>query len=160
MPSFSMASSAFAQRLKSETPASELVVAPAGYSFTPCTNPLAFAKAISSAVVLSVKYKVINGSKFKPTGRALKIRARYSLANAVVVIGGRKFGITIARANCLAVSGNTALSAAPSLKCTCQSSGRVMVILLVIFLVNYFITSFCFKKLSTKRSTFFTSCTA
>ena len=48
--------------------------------------------------MLSVKYSVISGSKFNPFGNASKIRARYSPAKSVVVTGGRKFGITIARA--------------------------------------------------------------
>src|ERR1043165_5592094 len=43
------------------------------------------------------------------------------------MIGGTRFGITIARANCRAVQGATASSIAPSRRCTCQSSGRRMV---------------------------------
>ena len=45
-----------------------------------------------------------------PAGTAARIRARYARASSVVVTGGWRFGITIARANCRAVSGNTAAS--------------------------------------------------
>ena len=45
------------------------------------------------------------------------------MAAATVVIGGRRLGITIARANWAAVAGATACSIAPSRRCTCQSTG-------------------------------------
>jgi len=79
------------------------VVAPAGYSFTPCTTPLALARRISSAGVLSVRYSAISGSKRNPAGSAATIRSRYACAAAVVVTGGFRLGMTIARANCCAV---------------------------------------------------------
>ena len=44
------------------------------------------------------------------------------------VTGGTRFGITSARANCLAVCGRTAYNASPARKCKCQSSGRRIVI--------------------------------
>src|SRR5512134_1601672 len=62
-----------------------------------------------------------------PAGNAARMRLRYSSASAVVVTGGRRFGITMARANWRAVCGRTAASAAPSRRCRCQSSGRVIV---------------------------------
>ena len=45
------------------TPEVEFVVAPAGYNLQAKTSPVALAAVIISGVVLSVKYKVINGSK-------------------------------------------------------------------------------------------------
>ncbi|MCY1247915.1 hypothetical protein D3C72_1744750 [compost metagenome] len=60
----------------SVTPASLLVVAPAGYSLTPCTKPLALAATISSGLVLSVRYSVISGSNCMPAGSAARMRAR------------------------------------------------------------------------------------
>src|ERR1035437_3355857 len=92
-------------------------------------KPLPLARRISSAGMLSVRYKVISGSKRAPAGRAARIRSRYALACAVVVTGGLRFGITIARPNWRAVCGSTLASAAPSRRCRCQSSGRVMVML-------------------------------
>ncbi|MNK97470.1 hypothetical protein D3C87_1178040 [compost metagenome] len=71
-----MASSVAAQRRMSVTPASLLVVAPAGYSFTAWTKPLALAATISSAGVLSVRYSVISGSNAMPDGSAARMRAR------------------------------------------------------------------------------------
>ena len=50
-----IASSAGNTLRRSVTPESELVVAPAGYSFTPCTTPLSRARRISSGGVLSVR---------------------------------------------------------------------------------------------------------
>ncbi len=55
------------------TPASEFVVAPAGYSLQ-ATTPAFFALAISSGVVLSVRYKTIKGLKFRPAGITASIR--------------------------------------------------------------------------------------
>ena len=106
------------------TPASECVVAPAGYSLAPTTKPLAFALRISSGEVLSVRYSVICGSNLMPCGTAARMRARYAASASVVVIGGFRFGITSARPNCRAVKGTTAASCAPSRTCRCQSSGR------------------------------------
>src|SRR5450759_3821192 len=56
------------------------------------------------------------------------MRSRYLAAAATVVTGGLRFGITIARAKRRAVSGSTALSASPSRRCRCQSSGWMSVI--------------------------------
>ena len=109
----------------SVTPASLLVVAPAGYSFT-ATTPSARARPISSGGSVSVRYSVINGEKSLPFGRAARMRLRYALAISVLVIGGLRFGITTARANWRALAGSTAAIAAPSRRCRCQSSGRVM----------------------------------
>jgi hypothetical protein len=57
------------------TPFSELVVAPAGYILHALTTPAAFAAAISSGLVASVRYSVIIGSKFAPSGSAARIRS-------------------------------------------------------------------------------------
>jgi hypothetical protein len=53
--------------------------------------------------------------------------ARGSPAPPAVVTGGFRLGITMARPNWRAVKGSTACSAAPSRRCRCQSSGRVIV---------------------------------
>ena len=98
----------------SVTPASECVVAPAGYSLTPCTSPEPFARSISAGAVASVRYKVIMGSKRLPGGKAARIRSRYAAASAVVVTAGFRFGITIARPKRSAVKRATEASAAPS----------------------------------------------
>lgn len=71
-----MAASAWAQRPMSLTPDSEFVVAPAGYHFIACTEPLSLAAAISDGGVLSVRYSVINGSNPMPAGTADRIRSR------------------------------------------------------------------------------------
>ena len=44
-----------------------------------------------------------------------------------VVTGGVRLGMMTARPKCLAVCGTTDRMAAPSRTCRCQSSGRVMV---------------------------------
>src|ERR1044071_4840108 len=44
------------------------------------------------------------------------------------VTGGTRLGITMARGDCRAVHGHTVRSIVPSRKCTCQSSGRRIVI--------------------------------
>jgi hypothetical protein len=63
-------------RLMSVTPESELVVAPAGYSFTATTKPLNLALAISAAFVLSVRYSVISGVEVDVgLGRAARMRS-------------------------------------------------------------------------------------
>src|SRR5262245_21047090 len=49
------------------------------------------------------------------------------MASFVVMTGGTKLGIRMARPKCLAVNGTTALSIAPSRTCRCQSSGLRMV---------------------------------
>src|SRR6202041_2138092 len=85
--------------LTSVTPASEWVVAPAGYSLTPCTNPVARARSISSGGVVFVKYRVSSGSKRVFPGSAAMIRSRYARADAALVIGGFRLGMTIARPN-------------------------------------------------------------
>src|ERR1700682_1282447 len=41
-------------------------------------------------------------------------------------MGGFRFGITIARANCRAVAPTTEAMSSPSRRCACQSSGRVI----------------------------------
>ena len=69
-----MASSVLAVLHTSVTPASELVVAPAGYSLS-ATTPASLARAISSGGVLSVRYSVIKGSKATPAGTAAWMRA-------------------------------------------------------------------------------------
>ena len=71
-----MASSAGKQCSNAVTPESELVVAPAGYSFTAVTTPLSLAKAISAGEVRSVRYSVISGWKALPAGTAAMIRSR------------------------------------------------------------------------------------
>jgi hypothetical protein len=124
MPSDCIAESVSLTRAMSVTPASECVVAPAGYSLTPCTTPEAFARSISCGGVESVRYSVISGWKVLPAGRAARIRWRYACASAVVVIGGFRLGITMARPNCAAVNAATEARAGPSRRCTCQSSGR------------------------------------
>ena len=52
-------------------------------------------------------------------------------ATGLVVTGGRRLGMTSARANCRALCGTTDAIAAPSRTCRCQSSGRVKVIVSV-----------------------------
>ena len=52
------------------------------------------------------------------------MRSRYARAAAMLLTGGTKFGITIARANCRAVNGSTLARISLSRRCTCQSSGR------------------------------------
>ena len=59
--------------------------------------------------------------------RGLDAHADTPALASVVVIGGFKFGITIARANCRAECGSTEAIAAPSRRCKCQSSGRAIV---------------------------------
>src|SRR6476659_4349465 len=49
------------------------------------------------------------------------------MASLVVMTGGTKLGIRMARPKCLAVNGMTAFSIAPSRTCRCQSSGLRMV---------------------------------
>src|ERR1700760_3752600 len=49
------------------------------------------------------------------------------MASLVVITGGMRFGIRMARPKCFAVNGITALSMAPSRPCRCQSSGLRMV---------------------------------
>ena len=75
-PAFCMAAKVSAHLSILVTPESEFVVAPAGYNFTPYTRPLAFAFSTSSALVFSVKYKVIKGLKSAPSGKACTIRSR------------------------------------------------------------------------------------
>jgi hypothetical protein len=65
--------------LKSLTPLSELVVAPAGYSLQPTTRPLAAAASMSAGVVSSVRYSVMSGSKPLPAGTAAITRSRYAI---------------------------------------------------------------------------------
>jgi hypothetical protein len=48
-----------------------------------------------------------------------------------------QFGITIARPNWRALCGSTLASVAPSRRCKCQSSGRVMVMLSWVFEVGH-----------------------
>ena len=55
------------------------------------------------------------------------MRSRYAAAISVVVTGGFRFGMMIARPNWRAVCGKTAASVAPSRTCRCQSSGRAIV---------------------------------
>jgi len=50
-----MRESTGSMRRTSLTPASEWVVAPAGYNLKPCTNPLARARSTSSGGVRSVR---------------------------------------------------------------------------------------------------------
>ena len=85
MPVSCIASSVFAHFARSVTPWSEFVVAPAGYSFTPCTKPLSRARRISSGGVLSVRYSVISGSNVIPAGSA----AKDALAIGLRLRGGR-----------------------------------------------------------------------
>jgi hypothetical protein len=59
----------------SVTPASLLVVAPAGYSLS-ATTPAALARRISVGRVLSVRYSVISGVKQLPGGSASRMRSR------------------------------------------------------------------------------------
>ncbi len=125
-PSRCIASSVRYVLRRSVTPASLLVVAPAGYSLAP-TTPAAFARAISSGARLSVRYSDISGSNDTPAGTAARMRSRYATACAAVVTGGRRLGMISARANCAAECGTTDAMAAPSRTCRCQSSGRVMV---------------------------------
>src|SRR5438552_5270991 len=90
-------------------------------------KPDALARAISSAVVLSVRYSVIKGAKRDFGGSAAAIRSRYADAAATVVTGGVRLGMTTARLNTLAVAPTTERMRSPSRRCTCQSSGRVIV---------------------------------
>jgi len=99
------------------TPWCELVVAPAGYHFTACTQSLALATAISVAGVCSVRYNVIKGSKLASLGTAARMRSRYCLASSVETIGGTKFGMMIARANRRTVCGTTSRISSPSRTC-------------------------------------------
>jgi hypothetical protein len=62
--------------MRSVTPLSELVVAPAGYSLHALTTPVALAAAMSAGDVVSVRYSVISGSKFVPSGSAARMRSR------------------------------------------------------------------------------------
>src|SRR5690606_41782194 len=55
------------------------------------------------------------------------MRSRYAPAIATLVTGGLRLGMITARANCLAANGATLASCAPSRRCRCQSSGRVIV---------------------------------
>src|SRR5664279_1270877 len=55
------------------------------------------------------------------------MRSRYASACSTRTIGGRRFGMMIARANWRALCGTTTRSAAPSRTCRCQSSGRTIV---------------------------------
>src|SRR5882672_3303912 len=73
----------------------------------------------------------MSGWKRAPAGNAARMRSRYSSASRVVVTGGLRLGITMARAKRRAVSGSTARRCSPSRKCRCQSSGRVSVIFLI-----------------------------
>ena len=75
-PVSAMAASTGRTRRRSRTPASEWVVAPAGYSFTACTQGSAAAAWISSGVVASVRYSVISGSKSHAAGTAARMRSR------------------------------------------------------------------------------------
>ena len=52
---------------------------------------------------------------------------------AVVVTGGLRLGMTMARANWRALCGSTLARVAPSRRCKCQSSGRAMVMLSGVF---------------------------
>jgi len=73
-----MAASVSVILLKSLTPLSELVVAPAGYSLHAATSPLLAAASTSAGVVSSVKYSVISGSNPLPSGTAAITRSRYA----------------------------------------------------------------------------------
>src|SRR5258706_16095268 len=53
------------------------------------------------------------------------------MASLVIMTGGTRLGIRMARPKCLAVNGITALSMAPSRTCRCQSSGLRMVMRVV-----------------------------
>lgn len=123
MPTSAMRASAAAQRATSVTPASEFVVAPAGYSLA-ATTPAARAAEISSGEVLSVRYSVMSGVKSLPGGSAAKMRSRYASASAVVRTGGLRFGMMIARAIVRGMCARSDAMFAPSRRWRCQSSGR------------------------------------
>mmetsp|Transcript_29723 Transcript_29723/g.53371 ORF Transcript_29723/g.53371 Transcript_29723/m.53371 type:complete len:203 (-) Transcript_29723:23-631(-) len=114
------------------TPASEFVVAPAGYHLTALTMPEAAASRISAGVVVPVKYNVIKGSKRLLAGRAATIRSRYALAMAKVLTGGTRFGIMMALWMYFAEWGSTALSMSPSRTWRWKSSGAVITTLSII----------------------------
>ena len=71
---------------------------------------------MSCSVVLLVRKIVIKGSKLEPAGRAAKIRSRYAMASLASVTGGKRFGITMARLNNLAVAGTVSCNMSPSRK--------------------------------------------
>ena len=102
------------------------MVAPAGYSFA-ATTPAALASRMVSAVVLSVRYRVIRGWKSVPRAAA-RMRSLYAMAALASVTGGTRLGMMIARPKQAAVAGTTSFRMSPSRTCRCQSSGRVMVI--------------------------------
>jgi len=76
IPASLSASSASVMLSRLVTPESELVVAPAGYILAALTNPQAAAARMSAALVRSVRYRVISGSKALPAGRAARMRWR------------------------------------------------------------------------------------
>mmetsp|Transcript_19946 Transcript_19946/g.60390 ORF Transcript_19946/g.60390 Transcript_19946/m.60390 type:complete len:207 (+) Transcript_19946:541-1161(+) len=122
-PTSAMASSAGCTSIRSVTPESEFVVAPAGYSLQATTLPLSLAVWISSGVVLSVKYSVIRGSKPSASGGThARMRSRYSSAIAVVVTGGRRFGMARARRKPRATCATVLASTSPSRKWWWKSS--------------------------------------
>ena len=98
-----------------------------GSSFTANTLSLALARAISSGGVLSVRYSVISGWKRDalPAGGQDALDGSRS-ACAAVVTGGFRFGITIGARELRCAVRHTEASAAPSRRCRCQSSGRVI----------------------------------
>ena len=53
----------------------------------------------------------------QPPGKAARMRSRYSSAWCSRTTGGFRLGMTMARANCLAVQGSASRIAAPSRKC-------------------------------------------
>ena len=114
---------------RSVTPESEFVVAPAGYSLQANTTPLAFASAMSSGVVWSVRYNVMSGVKapLYAGSNADRMRWRYSTAILVLVTGGFKFGMAMTRSNCFAAAFTVRGSIAPSRKWKWKSSGRAIV---------------------------------
>ncbi len=99
------------------TPASLLVVAPAGYNLAatiwspPPLLRVALARRISSLAMRSVRYSVIKGVKSRPSGTAARIRAAYASACSTDVTGGWRLGMMIARANWAAVCGTTVFRA-------------------------------------------------
>ncbi len=78
IPTRSIAAKTEALPSRLVTPASEFVVAPAGYNFTAWTCPDSMARWISSGDVAGVRYSVMSGTKPSvPTRRAAaRIRSR------------------------------------------------------------------------------------
>ena len=97
-------------RLMSVTPESELVVAPAGIELAGVhALPLAIARVDLGRVgairqIQRHQRRKMSHPRAAPPGCV----ARYAIAAAVVVTGGLRFGITMARAKRAAVNGSTA----------------------------------------------------